>query len=407
MKLLFLPDIPNDIEICSQLKEMLRDDINIVFYLTPIELISSAKSAERIAFLTNVAKNRNIERSRILFVAPGDVIQEGGLGHLLEDEYTTRCAVPGNKYYDFIPAVINYYAQQQINIEDMAIILESRRIQDRLYDIKDDQRIYYSREKIEELEEYLQKNNIKYLKPDYNWQECLTKIGGIYHLEKVNSLSLDLDILYHPFFSSLQLSNKFSMLFTDRDGTIFISNSLEQTYENFESMRSFLQEGNLVTIISSTNHAATLFQEGGVLTEMWDQLSIYKNQIIGFSGIGAATTLEGIKIPIGYDTVSKCGIVEQVVDMFSQKGYEVNKIFCMGDAPVDMDMIIDTVSKFDATGYLINNGIVLSKIEGLDFFTNQDWDYLKDHRVDSFSIAMKQHILSKIKSKKKRINDNL
>ncbi len=399
MRLLFLPNVPgiNDWTSCDKLNNLLDKDVNIIFYLTPTELIYDSHNKTK--SIVSILKNKIIDKSCILFVAPGCMIEElgniGGFGHITESNISSKCAVPGNVYYDFIPAVIEYYKGEHIDVEDIVVILDNANIMNRLYDYNYVKTIYYSSSMIEQLENYIKENGIKYLKPSTstNWQTYLPVIDKIYDLKKENRLSIDTGILYQNFFLNNRLSNKLSILFTDRDDTIFVD-SKEQTYRNFECIKSFLEAGNLVVIITTANHESTIFHENEYFETLWQQLLEYKNQIIGFPPFRSGITLGGVKIPIGHAALNKRGIIKQVIDMFLENKYELDKIYCVGDSAVDMDMIIESVSKFDAIGYHIReNDDFLSKVTDLDFFTNQDWDYIRNHGIKTFSSFMEQYVL--------------
>ena len=54
-------------------------------------------------------------------------------------------------------------------------------------------------------------------------------------------------------------------------------------------------------------------------------------------------------------------------------------------------MIVETACQFDGIGYPVRkNDDCLLKNRGLDHFTEEDWEYVKNHSVTSFSDFMNE-----------------
>lgn len=414
MNLLFLPDIPNlsNPNICNKLKELLSNNTSIVFYLTPIQFLDMIEGCckywEKLRNLKRITP-ASTERNRILVAASSCMILELGdfyqKDKLKTDNLSCKYAVPGNYTYDFIPTVINYYQKNNIAIEDITVILESAEsIQSRKRIVAQnifDQDKGFLEKRQKELEKYVQENNIKYLTSN-NWEDCILEVAFPLTTNRQSTTvsNIDLTITSIPFFARANLSQRLSILFTDRDKT-FLVNSQEENYQNFELMKNFLELGNLIAIITSSNHEATLFEERSA-KDLWKILSEYKNQVIGFPALQAGITLGGTKIPVGHAAIFKNGVIEKFITMLQENGYELENVFSIGDAAQDLDMIIETAFDFNGVGYHIRkDDDVLTRFNGLDHLTEEQWQYIKEHGIDSFNTFMKQCVLPTINKQKR------
>lgn len=414
MKLLFLPDLPDltNPAICNKLKELLVNNTNIVFYLTPIQfyLMAVCRSYnETLRHLRNIIP-AGTERNRILVAAANSMILELGdfyqKDRLKTKNFSCKYAVPGNYTYDFIPSVINYYQKNNIAIDDVTVILENvdtiqskkRIVAQNIFE----QDIEFSKKRLKELKKYIQDNNINYLTSN-NWEDSILEIepNSVITGHSASISNIDLSITSRPFFERANLPQKLSVLFTDRDKT-FLVNSKEESCKNFELIKRFLELGNIIAIITSSNHEATLFEESKRAQDLWNMIIEYKNQVIGFPALQAGITLGGTKIPVGHAAIFKNGVTEKVIDMLLENGYELENIFSIGDAAQDLDMIIETAFKFNGVGYHIRkDNEVLTKYIGLNHFKEEHWDYIKEHGIDSFTTFMEQHVLTTINNQKR------
>lgn len=209
MKLLFLPSLPKeqDTKACNLLNTLLKKDFNIVFYLPKHEmercLIYNFLNGN---IIKNIIKNELIDKNRILFVGKGCLIEEAGAlqkENIGAANISSKCAVPGNFYCDFIPAVLDYYRKEQIEIEDILLFLKGEKSEKEIYEWVDGQETFYSNEIIKELENYAKANQIRYVRPIDSWESCLVEEIKKTSLEKSMQYATNLDILYQPFFKKL------------------------------------------------------------------------------------------------------------------------------------------------------------------------------------------------------------
>ena len=404
MKLLFLPDLPdtNDVMACNQIKNMVKNGNMLVLYMDYKELLMIDRVIRK---LEDIFGKESFDQNEIIAVAPGCIILELGKASLgVKNIRFMDFAAPGNYCTDFIPLVLEYYKRQKIEIEDVFIVIDEENKQYRNYS-------YFGRDMPEQIIEGVEmnkaleicayENDIPYAYLHSNWSNCLSIVEKNFSTTRNKALSLDQEILYTPFFEAVYPDKRFSILFTDRDGTIMTDDDKE-SYKNFELMKSFLETGNLIFVLPSGNHTKPIFHESASSSALWEMLLPYRNQIIGFPNLCAGLTLGGIKIPVGGYTLYKNSFVEPVVQMFLSKGYDIRKIFCIGDTVQDFPMILETVNLFGGIGYVINrnNGLLERSKSAPNPFTEDNWKYMENHEVPSFSYFMEQFVFPNINDKK-------
>lgn len=397
MKLLFLPLIPADNNIiCNKLNQLINDNIALVYYTDMHDIYYTCRSAK----FERIVGEKCFDQNKIIALAPGGTILEfGKLSAEMIYINISKFAAPGNYYNDFIPLVLEYYKNQKVEIEDIFIVLDENNSQYRDYHYKIDE--FGTSESLEvtelnkAIEIYARENNIPYTYLCSNWSNCLSIVEKSFSTSRNEVLSLDQEILYKSFFEPICRDKRVSILFTDRDGTIMTENK-EETYKNFELMKLFLETGNLIFVLTSSNHTDGIFHEHNS-TSLWEMLLPYKNQIIGFPEGLAGVTLGGLRIPIGGTTLYKHGFVESVGRMFLNRGYDI-QMFSIGDSVQDLPMILETVRLFGGTGYIINrnDGFLEHGKNAPNPFTEDDWKYVESHEVPSFSDFMEQFVFPNI-----------